>query len=149
MNGTLTGQWADSLLQFEQLHLLKLTVWAGLSIIAGTALVALQRLRRSDSALLKHFAIQSIAWGVVDLAIAAWARSGLALRDLEAAVALDRFVWLNVGLDAGYVGVGATLAILGLQTPRRLGLVGAGIGVSVQGLALLVLDLQLAAGIVR
>lgn len=149
MNDTLTGQWADALLQVERLHLLKLSLWGALSVLVGTAVFAIQRLRRAESSLLKHFAVQSIAWGAVDLAIAAWAHRGLALRDLEAAVALDRFVWLNVGLDVGYVAVGATLATFGLRAPQRAGLAGAGIGVIVQGLALLVLDLQLAAGIVR
>lgn len=149
MNQPLSGQWADALLQVEQLHLLKLLVWAALSITIGTALLALLRVRRAESPLLLHFAIQSIAWGAVDAAIALWARSGLALRDLASAVALDRFVWLNIGLDVGYVGVGATLAILGARIARRPGLVGAGLGVVVQGLALTVLDLQLAAGIVR
>ncbi len=149
MNGALTGQWADTLLQVEQLHVLKLMVWAGFSILTGSALLAILRFRRIDSPLLAHFAIQQIAWGAVDVAIALWARTGLALRDLESAVALDRFVWFNVGLDLGYVAVGATLAILGWRTTVRLGLVGAGLGVVVQGLALAVLDLQLAAGIVR
>lgn len=149
MNQPLTGQWADSLLQVEQLHLLKLLVWAALSITIGTALLALLRVRRTESPLLLHFAIQSVAWGAVDAMIALWARSGLALRDLASAVALDRFVWFNIGLDAGYVGVGATLAILGARVAGRPGLIGAGLGVVVQGLALTVLDLQLAAGIVR
>ena len=45
--------------------------------------------------------------------------------------------------------VGATLALCGWKFGRRLGLVGAGLGVIVQGLALAVLDLQLSAGIVR
>jgi hypothetical protein len=149
MNQPLTGQWADALLQVEQLHLLKLLLWAALSITVGTALLALLRVRRTDSPLLLHFGIQSVAWGAVDAAIALWARHGLTLRDLASAVALDRFVWFNVGLDVGYVGVGATLAILGARGARRSGLVGAGLGVVVQGLALTVLDLQLAAGIVR
>lgn len=149
MNTPLTGQWADALLQVEQLHLLKLLLWAGLSILLGTAILALLRARRTRSELLTHFAIQTLAWGAVDLAIALWARQGLALRDLASAVRLDRFVWLNIGLDAGYVAVGATLALLGWRFGRRLGLVGAGIGVIVQGLALTVLDLQLASGIVR
>lgn len=149
MNGTLTGQWADNLLQVEQLHLLKLLVWAALSILTGSALLALLRIRRADSPLLAHFAIQSAAWGAVDLVIAIWAQRGLVLRDLDAAVALDRLVWFNIGLDLGYVAVGATLALLGWRASRRLGLVGAGLGVIVQGLALTVLDLQLAAGIVR
>jgi hypothetical protein len=145
----LTGQWADSLFQLEQFHLLKLLAWAALSMVTGTAMLAFARSRRLDSPLLSHFAIQCAAWGAVDAAIVAWARRGLALRDLAGAVALDRFVWLNIGLDAGYVAVGMTLVLLGWRLGRRLGLVGAGLGVVVQGLALLVLDLQLAAGIVR
>ncbi|MFM9014132.1 MAG: DUF6992 family protein, partial [Gemmatimonadota bacterium] len=68
---------------------------------------------------------------------------------LAGAVALDRFVWLNVGLDLGYVLVGLTLALTGWRLGRRLGLVGAGLGVRVQGRALALLDLQLTARILR
>lgn len=143
------GQWADALLDAERLHLLKLSAWAALSVVAGTALVTVLRVRRATSPLLTHFAIQCIAWGVIDLAIVLWARQGLALRDLAGAVALDRFVWLNVGLDLGYVLVGLTLALTAWRLGRRLGLVGAGCGVVVQGLALTLLDLQLTARILR
>lgn len=145
----LDGQWADTLLAAEQLHLLKLSAWAALSIVAGTALLAALRLRRTDSPLLTHFAIQCAAWGAVDLAIVLWARQGLALRDLAGAIALDHFVWLNIGLDLGYVLVGGTLALVGWRLGRRLGLVGAGVGVVVQGLALTLLDLQLSTHILR
>lgn len=145
----LTGQWADSLLALERLHVLKLLLWGGLCAVGGSTLLAWLRLRRSDSPLLQHFGIQTAAWGVIDVAIALWARGGLALRDHQAAIALDRFVWFNAGLDVGYVAVGATLIWCGLALGRRLGLVGAGVGVIVQGLALAVLDLQLAASIVR
>jgi hypothetical protein len=149
MNQPLNGQWADSLLQVEQFHLIKLLAWAAVSVTVGTAILALLRARRAHSPLLVHFGVQSVAWGIVDAAIAIWARQGLALRDLSSAVALDRFVWFNIGLDLGYVGVGATLAIIGARGARRPGLIGAGLGVVVQGLALTVLDLQLASGIVR
>jgi hypothetical protein len=145
----LQGQWADTLLDVERLHVLKTLIWGALSVGVGTALLAFLRVRRVDSALLQHFAIQSAAWGVIDIAIAVWARQGLELRDLASAVALDRFVWLNVGLDIGYVAVGVTLALTGWKLGRRLGLVGAGTGVVVQGCALTLLDLQLAAAIVR
>lgn len=145
----LSGQWADSLLQIEQLHWLKVLAWAAISVVAGTLLLALLRLRRVDSPLLSHFAFQALAWGAVEIPVALWARQSLALRDLSSAVALDRLVWLNVGLAAGCIGVGMTLALLGQRLGPRLGLVGAGLGVAVQGLALVVLDLQLAAGIVR
>ena len=143
------GQWADALLAAERFHLLKLTAWAALSVVAGTALLTALRVRRMASPLVTHFAIQCIAWGAIDLAIVLWARQGLALRDLTGAVALDRFVWLNVGLDLGYVLVGLTLALTGWRLGRRAGLVCAGIGVVVQGLALALLDLQLTARILR
>lgn len=145
----LQGQWADTLLDIERLHVLKILVWGALSVGVGTALFALVRVRRIDSPLLQHFAIQSVAWGLIDIAIAVWAQQRLHLRDLASAVALDRFVWLNVGLDVGYVAVGATLVLAGWNLDRRLGLVGAGAGVIVQGCALALLDLQLAAAIVR
>jgi hypothetical protein len=45
--------------------------------------------------------------------------------------------------------VGMALALTGWRLGRRLGLVGAGIGVVVQGGALMVLDLILAAQISR
>ena len=143
------SQFATDLLALEKLHLLKLGTWAALSILVGTALLAVLRVRRLESPLLLHFGIQSAAWGGIDLLIVWWASRGLVLRDLAGAVALDRFVWLNIGLDVGYVLVGLTLAILGWRHGRRMGLVGAGLGVIVQGLALALLDLQLSAGIVR
>ncbi|MCU0648009.1 MAG: hypothetical protein MUF00_08440 [Gemmatimonadaceae bacterium] len=137
--------WADTLLSLERAHLLRLLLWAAASIVVGTALLAL-RARQGDTApLVRHLAIQTIAWGVVDAAIAGVAWPQLTLRDYASALALDRFLWLNIGLDAGYVGVGLTLALCGWRLGRRLGLVGAGVGVIIQGLALFVLDLILAA----
>ena len=132
--------WSDSLLAAEREHLQRLVLWAIASVLVGTALLAWLAIRRERAPLLSHFAIQSVAWGAIDLAIAGWAWRGLKMRDLDGATALDRFLWLNVGLDVGYVGVGVTLAVTGWMLGRRLGLVGAGIGVVVQGLALLVLD---------
>lgn len=144
-----SSQFGSDLIALEELHLLKLGVWAALSILVGSAIVALIRIRRTDSPLLQHFGIQCAAWGAIDLIIVWWAGRGMQLRDLAGAIALDRFVWLNIGLDVGYVMVGLTLALCGWKLGRRLGLVGAGLGVVVQGLALTVLDLQLSAGIVR
>ena len=47
---------------------------------------------------------------------------------------------MNLGLDAGYVAVGVTLALTGWLLGRRLAPVGAGIGIVVQGIALIALD---------
>jgi len=141
--------WADTLLAAERAHLLRLALWGGSSILVGGALLGLLRLRRVRSPLLDHFAIQTVAWGAVDLALALAGRQRVELRDLAAATRLDRFLWLNIGLDAGYIMVGLTLLAVGWRVARRPGLVGAGLGVIVQGAALAVLDLVLAAQISR
>ena len=141
--------WADTLLRAEQQHLLRLFLWAGLSVLAATVVALLLTVRRIRSPMLVHFAIQTAAWGLAMGAIAAigW-RTGQ-LRDLSGAARLERIVWLNIGLDAGYVGAGAVLAGAAWVLAKRMGGVGAGIAIVVQGLALLVLDLQFAAIISR
>jgi len=137
--------WADTLLALERGHLLRLALWGGGSVLAGSALLAWLAVGRRVAPLLRHFAIQCAAWGAVDLAIVAWAWRGLALRDFAGAQGLVNFLWLNVGLDAGYVAVGVTLALLAWRWGPRPGAVGAGAGVIVQGLALALLDLRLVA----
>ncbi|MDF1504461.1 hypothetical protein [Roseisolibacter sp. H3M3-2] len=137
--------WSDTLLALERAHLLRLALWGGASVLVGSLVLALLALRgrAAGSPLPRHFAVQTAAWGAIDLAIVAWAWPRLALRDHAAAQSLDRFLWLNLGLDAGYVGVGATLALSAWALGRRLGGVGAGLGIVIQGAALLVLDLIL------
>ena len=133
--------WSDTLLAVERAHLLRLLAWAGTSMVVGTALYAILTLRHLGSALLRHFAIQTFAWGLVNFLIAGAGMLRLAERDFSSATRLDRVLWLSAGLDVGIVLVGATLAITGWTLARRLALIGAGIGVLVQGAALLVLDL--------
>jgi hypothetical protein len=141
--------WADTLLALERAHLLRLVLWGGASVLAGSALLASLRLRGQRSSLLDHFGIQTTLWGAIDLMLALSGLWRLELRDLAGATRLDRFLWLNVGLDAGYVMVGLTLLVFGWRAPQRPGLVGAGLAVIVQGSALALLDLVLAGQITR
>ena len=141
--------WADTLEAAERAHLLRLLVWGCVSVLTGTALLAWLRTGARQSPLLKHFAIQTAAWGTVDAIIAAALMAQTAPRDLASATRLDRILWLNIGLDAGYALVGITLIVVGWRMGRRLGLVGAGMGVVIQGGALALLDLVLAAQISR
>ena len=141
--------WADSLHLAEQHHLIRLFVWSEASLLVGGILLALTFWRRIPSPLIRHFAIQTAAWGGVSLVIAFLAWRNLGLRDHAAAVRLDRLVWLNLGLDAGYVAVGATLVFCGWYGARKMGLVGAGLAVMIQGVALGALDWVLAQGIAR
>jgi hypothetical protein len=131
--------WADTLLGAERLHLHTLLAWGGASVALGLLLLAtVARQRRSP--LIFHFAAQCAAWGAVECAFAAAGVHSLVLRDLGAATQLDRFLWLNLGLDTGYVAVGAVVAISGWLLGRRHGAVGAGAAIIVQGLALFVLN---------
>lgn len=141
----------ENLRQLEHAHLVRLGVWAGASVLLGLILLGVHRQRAaaSQSPALLHFGIQTAAWGAVSLGIVWLAgRAPAEPRDLAAAVALDRFLWLNIGLDVGYAMVGIALLLCGRHF-RRPGLVGAGLAVVIQGAALAALDLQLSAAIVR
>jgi len=131
--------FADSFLALERAHLVRLAVWGAASAFLGLVLLLLAR-RPARSPLLFHFGLQTALWGAIDLAFVVAGWQGLALRDLQGAARVERLLWLNLGLDVGYVGIGATIAIAAWILGRRLGGVGAGIAIVVQGLALFLLD---------
>jgi hypothetical protein len=99
--------------------------------------------------MLGHFAGQMVAWGALELAFVAWASQQLTMLDVSGATRLDRIVWLNLGLDIGLVGVGSSLAMAGWWGERREGLLGTGVGVVLQGAAMLLINGQLASVISR
>ena len=134
--------WADALLAAERAHLHQLLLWGGASCALGVLLLlTIGGPRRSP--IVFHFAAQSVAWGAVILAISASGLRSLRLRDLAAATRLDRMLWLNLGLDTGYVAVGAAIALSAWLLGRRYGGVGAGVAIVVQGLALAVITARL------
>ena len=135
--------WADTLFALERGHLLRLAIWGGASVLTSSILYTVLAVRDDRAPLLRHFAIQMAAWGIVDGGIALWSWRGLALRDFAGAQTLLNFLWLNTGLDVGYVAVGATLAIAAWRWGARAGGTGAGLAVMVQGAALFLLDLRL------
>ena len=143
--------WADTLLAAEQLYLLRLLSWGAASVLAGTALLAWHLIGRRGTALVQHFAIQTATWGTAELALGAAAYTSLALRDIAGATRLDRLLWLNIGLSVGFSLTGVVLVATGWYVGgvRRNSLAGAGMGVIVQGVALCILDLLLAAQISR
>ena len=122
---------------------MRLALWGGASLLTGTLLFASLLIRRVEAPLLRHFAIQTAAWGAVDLIIYMFSWRGLALRDYAGAQQLLNILWLNTGLDAGYIAVGVTLAIAAWRWGAKAGGIGAGLGVIIQGLALFLLDLRL------
>jgi hypothetical protein len=132
--------WSDTFLLFERSHLQRLLLWGVASAICGLGILVATRRTRARSPLLFHFGLQTAAWGLIELVLAGSAWRALVLRDLQSAAQLDRFLWLNPGLDVGYVAAGAMLATTAWAVGRRGGGVGAGTAIVIQGLALFMLD---------
>ncbi|MEP6619247.1 MAG: hypothetical protein ABJE47_08030 [bacterium] len=141
--------WADTLLSAERAHLFRLLAWSATSVLMGTVILAWLRIGNRRSLLLQHFGLQTVGWGMVDATLVAKRLQHTLPRDLSAATRLDRLLWLNIGLDVGYILVGLTLLVAGWRLGRKLGVIGAGLGIVVQGAALALLDLMLAAQISR
>ncbi|MFN2322098.1 MAG: hypothetical protein ABR510_03975 [Trueperaceae bacterium] len=120
----------------------QLGAWAVASIVLGGALVAF-----ADGAAARAFGLQGLVWGAIDgaIAIAGWvalrrAHARGAVADPQCAPPerrrLRRLLWINAGLDVGYVTVALLLLAL-WRTPEGL---GHGLGVLVQGGFLLAFD---------
>ena len=128
----------------ERAHLWRVGAWGAANVAAGGILLATS----GDAAQRRAFGIQSAAWGAVNVGIAAVALSqsadpaGMGLAEaLRAENGLGDVLWLNMGLNAGYMAVGATLWIVssrGVSNPAAWR--GHGQAVLLQGAALLVLD---------
>ena len=136
--------YSDTLLALERTHLLQIIVWGGASILVGAVMLALLAFRRERSALVANFAAQCAAWGIAEVVMAGIRLRGVSYRDGAAATTLDRLLWMNTGLDAGFIIVGITLVLTGWVLGRRPGPIGAGMGIIIQGIALLIFDLRFA-----
>ena len=117
--------------------------------VLGSAVVSILTLRRVAAPIILAFAIQTLAWGSAELIVAAARWQSLSMRDVSAATRLDRLTWFAVGLDVGIVGVGVAALVAARMSNRKLNGIGAGLGIIVQGLELLVLDLTFAGIIAR
>lgn len=119
--------------------------WAGANVVGGTAGYLREPPGRSRAAWGAH-----AAWNVVNLGLAG---AGLArassARDLEAEALAERqrrlqtVLWVNAGLDVGYVAAGAGLQALG-RDQQDPALQGVGDALLVQGAFLLVFDTTMA-----
>ena len=145
--------WSDAVLRAEQLQTLRLLLWAGASVICGTALLAITLFQRRGSALIRRFASVCAALGALELTYAAYRYVRLAPRDLSSVARLERVTWLEAGLFFGVAGIGITLVLSARHlaasdsaaTDRALPAVGAGVAVMLHGLALALLQLLLLA----
>jgi len=141
--------WSDTLLAAERSHLIRVVIWSVTSAVLGTTFVAIIAGRRMSAPIALWFAIQTLVWGSVELIVAAARWSALSMRDVSGATRLDRLTWFAIGIDVGIVAAGITAVLMARRLTRNLGAVGGGLGVVVQGLGLLVLDLTFASILAR
>ena len=138
--------------QAEADHLKRLGIWAASNVVAGAGLLVLgspgvSPLETPPPAL-RGFGIQSMAWGTVNLAIAGIglvtsAADGDVTREAALAAEDDnaKVLWVNVGLDVGYMMAGGVLVAAGASGAQpAVDWTAHGAGVITQGLGLLVLD---------
>ncbi len=129
----------DDITRLERRLLIELG--SGAAASAGAGLVLWSAGRRSRRVAVAAFGRQSVGWAAVDAAIVVRGVRGLARPPDEAGEARGRLrrlrnlLALNAGLDVGYVAGGVALA-------RRTRLRGDGLGIVVQGLFLLWLDIR-------
>lgn len=141
--------WADSFLRAEQHHVLSLLLWAGLTVVSATVLGVTLVAQRRASPLLARFATHLALWGLVAALVAGVEWHGLHLRDVASATRVERLMWLRIGFDLGFIGMGAMLAAAGRVIARRPGAIGAGMAIIVHGLALFAIDVQFASSVSR
>lgn len=122
--------FADTLLDLERAHLLRLMLWGGIGALTGTGILAVLAVRRARSPVLWNFGLVTAVWGGADFLAAVALRPTLALRDLAAATRMYRVLWLETGLDVCVVAVGITIAAMAWRVGRRAGALGPGVGAS-------------------
>ena len=120
----------------------QLGAWAAASVLIGGPLLAF-----ADDPAARAFGLQFVVWGAIDGAIALAGAISLRRAHARGAPAdpdqaprerrrLRRLLWINAGLDVGYV-VAALLVLALWRTPEGA---GHGTGVLVQGGFLLAFD---------
>ncbi len=138
-------------------HLRRLGLWGASSVVGGAGLFALsQPALLGDGAprQLEGFAIQSMAWGGINLAIVAIGSlapkttptmstmSKMRADALDAEDDLAKVLWVNVGLDVGYMMAGGTMmAASQLGAEPSVDWLSHGAGIVTQGAGLFILDL--------
>lgn len=132
---------------YQRRALRPLLAWGVGSSLLGTALLPFPGTAR-------HFGIQAVAWGVIDVLLAMAGRrrallraEALAAHQIDETVAareaeqFEHILRFNAGLDVLYIAAGLLMALRFASRPDRRGL---GTGIAVQGSFLLLFDLLLA-----
>lgn len=130
--------------QFQTQLAGKLLAWSGASVAGGIGLLLL------GDRFWRGFGSQCVGWGTIDALIAAFGLHGASTkadmpdahtpeRQMRERTALRRILWINTGLDVGYIAGGAALALTRGKHDHFLH--GVGWGIVFQGGFLFFFDL--------
>lgn len=122
--------------QLQRLAGAALLGWGAGNVALGAAAQTL------DSPVLRQIGLQALVWGAID-ALIGLAGQRAAGRGGDPRVQARRFRWIvlaNAGLDIGYIAAGLALIRRAAARPERA---GAGLGILIQGLFLLLFDTAL------
>ncbi|WP_412068204.1 DUF6992 family protein [Rubrivirga sp. IMCC43871] len=143
---TPVAELSDALRADQRAHLWRVGAWGLANAVGGAALVLASD--RTGAPGRWAFGVQSAAWGVINVGIAAVGLvggTGEVTADLAAALAAENgyadVLLVNLGLNVGYAAVGTTLFAVagrGVSTPDAWR--GHGAALVVQGVGLLALD---------
>ena len=139
-----TDRLAAALHDSQRSHLWRVLWWGGANLALG---VGISAMGRENHPTRFGFGVQTAAWGAINVGIATWgllAGPELAVgprATLAAEDAWSHILLVNLGLNVGYVAVGAALHIASSRGLRQGDAVrGHARAVMVQGVGLLVLD---------
>jgi hypothetical protein len=142
-SGGVVAELSAERVDSERAHLLRIAVWGGASLALGAGLFAYGQ--RADAPLARGFGMQTALWGGINGAIGLLADPRPASADWASALGGERFLHdvllVNMGLNVGYMAVGAALVAAshrGVRHPQAWR--GHGWAVVVQGAALFALD---------
>jgi hypothetical protein len=127
----------------------RLLVWGGASLLIGALVLAIPALRNAGSLLLRRFALATMVWGGGEVVLSALLWRAMELRDVGGATRYANMLWLDLGLSAGISLAGVALAGAAWRLGRHEGAAGAGLALTVQGLALAVLHARTLAALER
>lgn len=125
-------------------HLLLYFIWSIFSIISGLFVFL------SSHLIFHYFFMMTLSWGVINLVIAALLYLHIRghhyledsmVKQIKIQHHIEKYLYLNIGLDVGYIGIGSLMLVFSFTTSTLHKLwLGFGTAILAQGIIMLLLD---------
>lgn len=139
--------WADTVFTLEYHHLMRLMIWGASCAVAGTLALVWCVRKSVEAPLVRAFAMTCLVGGAATVVAALTGWRGLALRDFAGLQQLLGVLWLVTGMAVGVMASAVAIMLLAFRHEARPTVMGAGLSVFVQALALMVFHIGFIAAI--